>query len=153
MMMDLNEIRRQVVSKHNDFIKEYGLQLDKVGADHRLQTQVIMSRIASLLEPFVDTNIIDDPDFKSDGGYTQIILKKKGLFGQIHLITDGKILFVKEHNIKIHFGLQTALAKEYNEITNEFDWTKFAVDLLDAIHNIIYGRSEAVGLRFFGYNV
>ena len=47
-MIDILKISDEIRNKHKQFIETYGFQLDKLGADHRLYTQQLTTKLSKL---------------------------------------------------------------------------------------------------------
>jgi hypothetical protein len=144
-LIDVPEIYKRITEKHEAFIKSFGPQIQKVVADHRLQTDIVLARMYRIVICFKEAGIFDDAIIRDTYPLKSINLSKKGFDNYIILTTNGQSVMIEGFGYTLGFGSDVTLAKKrIDGVQDEdYDWTDFAMELLDHIHMAIYERKKA----------
>ena len=145
-ILDVPKIQNNIRIKHSDFIKEYASQVEKVMSDHRLISDIIISKLYRIAICFKEEHIVDEIKISDTGPAKKITLMKGGSETYVDIRTNGKAIFLDgyTYNRGMSSDLASVSEKYYDVDSEEFDWVDFSSKLLDYIHKIIYGREEAL---------
>jgi len=149
-IIDLSNIQNKIKTKHIEFINKYGSILDKVMADDKLFSDIVMARLHLIATCFKNENVIDEFTLGENGPIKYIKIGKRGISNYINIETNGKTIKVNGYNYS-DYGftddiLKNNLRQEISDI-DSFDWEEFAIKILDFIHEIIYERRKATEIK------
>jgi len=149
--INILEIKKEITNRHNEFLKEFSSQIDKVVSDHRLLSEITITKLKYILNAFVEAGIIDgieDIDYKP---YKKLRLFKKDSDNSIYIITNGKSITLEGHNYAVLSGEFKNIRVGFNDVQDEdYEWKNFYLQLLDYIHAVIYERKEACEAKIDG---
>lgn len=145
VLIDIPEIQKFVKEKHNMFLKNYGTQIDKIVADHKLMIEVILARIYRIAMCFQEEKVIDTIDIVDAYPLKSMRLSKRGFDSYIIITTNGESVIIEGFGYILGVTSDIILPKIKIDNINkkEYDWTTFAQELLDYIHMVIYERQKA----------
>lgn len=143
-ILNVPEIQKQISTKHKSFIKEYGNEIDKVMADHRLIADIILTKLYRIALIFKEERIVDEVQISDNGAIKNLLLKKNGSLSQIEIRTNGLSIALNHYSIKRNdFFNEYISTKSFDNVGDiDFDWIDFSKKLLDLIHSSIYNRQE-----------
>lgn len=144
-VINISEIRNEITGQHSIFVKEFGTEIDKIVAEHRLLSELAATKLKYILNVFTEEKIIDKIDEISTNTepYKKIKLSKNNCENYIYLVTNGESIILTGSNYSVVAGVLDMPKKIFRDINEEnFDWKTFAKELLSDIHSIIYERKE-----------
>ena len=152
MILDVPAIQKNIRTRHEKFIKEFGPAAEKVMADHRLFADLVMAKLYRIALIFKEEKIIDEIKMTEDGPYKKICLSKVGNVTYVNVITNGLVIVLEGLTYADIYdtGFKYPKEKFMAVNSNKFDWIDFATKLLDYIHSRIYERKEAMETRLNG---
>jgi len=145
-IINVPEIQEVIRKSHKEFIEAYGSLVEKVVADNRLFADVISARLYRIAVCFKEERIIDEIQMLSNGPCKKMRLTKSGCDNTIYVITNGKSIMLEGIGYALSDFMSDPVIrkKRIDGVQKEdYDWTIFAKNLLDYIHEVIYERKEA----------
>ena len=158
--INMSEMASALKEKHGEFIKKYGLIAGKKIADMALQRDQVYARLALVAKAFemagvapthkeVDVRAVKESYLRSVAletvGGTVVYM----LNGCDHVIvTDGAISEdpINRTLVLLSSVTHTSFIQNYDKVLdNGFDWGKFSLEVLDAVHQVAYHRTEVMG--------
>jgi len=158
------EVKDKIASKHAEFLGKFKKAFLKKTAEQEMSRDKIYAKILLVAKLFVEARVVDetkDVDVTSSNGtYSRSIAfySKMSPF-IVYLLNDGENVIISDSVvIPPHAGfderleLVSANRRAHVEVKNvlspEFDWESFCLQLLNAIHVVIYNRSEVIREQF-----
>ena len=147
--LNTEEIRRDIKKKHGEFINQYGMQIEKVSADHQLGVASAISKIKFVLGIFEKEHIVDvQEDLTEPKPCKKIRLSKKDSGNYIDVITNGDSVCITGTNYETYMGELVPYKVKFSNIQDaEFDWNQFAKALLEQIHVVIYESNKVYAAK------
>jgi len=145
-IINVPEIQNVIREKHQKFLDELGPQAEKVAADQKLKADVIMARIFRITVCFKEEDIVDSVKIVEQVPLNVVCLQKTGYDNYINVVTNGDIILLKGYGRSIsdfQSDVEMPVRRFRNVQDENYDWLKFADELLDYIHIVIYERKEA----------
>jgi len=148
--LNVPKIQKELHTRHKEFIEKYGGAVEKLMADHKLFSDIVMAKLNRILIVFKEEMIIDDMQITEQGPYKRITLNKKGYDAYIVIETNGTEIVFQGYtyggnDFTGDFAHMRHKIRDVN--TEDFDWVDFSIQLIDYIHKIIYDRKEAMETR------
>ena len=148
--VDILKIKDNISKKHNEFIQNLGCHIDRILAEHNLTMELTFTRIMFICEAFQELKIIDKIKTKKETPARKVYLSKDGYDNYVCVSTNGdKIILDGASYLTSMNGFAQDKIILDGANTDDFDWIKFADELLMVIHGIIYERKEAVETKTF----
>jgi len=149
-ILNVPAIQKTIRDCHGKFIKNYGSAIDKVMADRKLFSDIILTKMHRIALIFREEKVIDSIDISDLGFCKKLILTKTGCNEYIEVATNGESISIKGFSYTT--GFDTDIPHPINIIRNvnseNFDWVGFSGKLLDHIHATIYERKAASVTKF-----
>jgi len=144
-VLNIPEIQANIRSNHGKFIKKYGMQIEKVMADHRILVDIISARLHRVILCFKEEGVIDEIR-THEGLLKTMTLLKNGCSSYIDLVTNGKVVVVKSFISNESFDSDFSSGPEYfyGVDKEDYDWVGFSIRLLDFIHSKVYERKDVL---------
>ena len=146
-LIDLPIIQDQIIKKHREFLDKYSMEVDKVVADNRAITDLTFAKMHRLLVSFKEAGVVDELRVLPNKHPLQgVRIMKNALNNYIEVITNGKCIMAQGFGyVADDFQSDSIFPKiRANDVCNqEYDWSDFAMQLLDYIHIVIYQRKDA----------
>ena len=144
-ILNIPEIEKKINSKHNLFLKTYGISVEQSTANDRLLAEKIVAKISRILVCFKDQNIIDMVSHEIEGTWRRIGMSKEGYNDSVSILTNGnRIILMKANPVIVEDYEVHVLQRKYVDVDlDSFDWCKFAEELVDFTHETIYNRAKA----------
>ena len=137
------KLTSSITKKHKKFLKEVGDIPYKYSADHFLLLTQVTSKIVLVATVLKDVGVIDGFEIKNFSEYNSIVLSKKGLDFKTEIVTDGKGICIKTAGVLIDMdGLAVYKQWFLKDKDGEWNWDRFANELLDFIHSCMYKGLE-----------
>ena len=149
-ILDIPKIQKMIHNKHDEFVKEYGMEIDKVAADYWLFTGIITAKLNRILFVFKDEKVIDKIDISEEGVFKKLCLSKAGYNAFVNIITNGTVIILENcQNTDVLEGMSfDRQIQRYNNVNDaDFDWVKFSEQLLEYIHVVIYKRKKVFATK------
>jgi hypothetical protein len=144
-LLDVPSIQKGISNKHKKFIKEYGLEIEKVTSDHRLMVDIMMAKLHRIILIFKDEQVIDNVTIIDEGSHRKIILSKNGYDTNVSIVTNGSAVAFEGVNMDNRWPSEKIIVEDIET----FDWVDFSMGLLDYIHSTIYQRKEVIETKLF----
>lgn len=146
--MDIPRIQKEVRAKQQKFSKAYGNEIDKVFADHKLATDIAVTKIHRIAIVLKEEGVIDQIIFTSSNNpIAEITLRKNNMLTYVVVLTNGNQIKVQGYSYTTgdFEGDIGSSPIRFNNVDGEdFDWVRFSIDLVDYIHSTLYERKEVV---------
>lgn len=152
VIINVPKIQKEIKKRHQKFIGEFDAAIQKVVADKRLLTDVIVSRLYRIVICFQQEGIIDMVQIH-DQYPKKLTLRKNGFDNYVHIITNGHMIRIEGFVCDFDDFISDMVlpGKNYRNTDEEdYNWIEFALELLDYIHLSIYGRKEALEVKING---
>ena len=162
-IVNLVEMTSLLKVKHQAFIKKYGVMAGKKIADRALQRDQVYAKIVLVAKAFekagvcsssqeVEVRSVKDCYSRSVALQTVAGTTVYILNGCDYLVvTDGAVSEdpLSRTLVLLSSAKHTSFTKSYDKVLSvDFDWNKFAVELLEAVHKIAYYSTE-IQHRYF----
>jgi len=152
-ILNVPAIQKEIREKHNVFIKKYGSTIEKVMADHKLFTDIILAKLSCILAIFKQEAVIDAIQVTEQGPFKKITLTKNGYDTYVVIETNGVEIALQGYtytgdSVLSDFALVRVKIRNVN--SDNFDWVDFSSQLIDYIHSTIYEKQEVVQQRLKG---
>jgi len=146
-LIDLPIIQNQIIKKHREFLDRYSMEVDKVVADNRALTDLTFAKMHRLLVSFKEAGIVDELRVLPNKHPLQgVRIMKNALNNYIEVITNGRCIMSQGFGYTSDdFQSDSIFPRiRVDDVCNqEYDWSDFAMQLLDYIHVVIYQRKDA----------
>lgn len=144
--LNVPSIQKEIHVRHQAFIKKYGGAIEKVMADHKLFSDIVTAKLSRILLVFKQEAIIDDIKIVEQGPYKKITLSKNGYDTYVVIETNGIEIAFQGYAYTSDMISDLALLrhKVRDVNTDDFDWVRFSIQLVEYIHKTIYERKEVV---------
>jgi len=149
-ILDIPKIQKIIHDTHDEFVKEYGMEIDKVAADYWLFAGIILAKLNRILFVFKDEKVIDKIDVFEEGVFKKLCLSKAGYNAFVNIITNGNVIILENcQSVNILEGISfDRQTQRYNDVNGaDFDWVRFSERLLDYIHVVIYKRKKVFATK------
>jgi len=150
--INIPKIQNDIRVRHKEFIKGLGPQIQKAVADNRLLTDLISTRVYHILLCFREEGIIDEI-ITSNNYPKKHTLMKSGFDNYVYILTNGHMIRIEGYNMSgddFRSDVQLPGKDHYGVDHQNYDWEKFAMELLDYIHVSIYDREDALEAKISG---
>lgn len=141
--MNLMNFKKRAAKNHEAFMKRLQSQIDKVFADHYLRIETCSSKITLICSVLKELDIITTYFVNNLGDNRIFTLRKEGISNCVQIYTNGVTIFINNDDLMIGNIMGLPFNKKYDVESKDFNWDKFADELLDKIHYIIYKQTEA----------
>ncbi|MFA5314206.1 MAG: hypothetical protein WC375_12970, partial [Methanomassiliicoccales archaeon] len=127
-IVDVPVIRQKIHESHQKFMSDFGLESDKVVAEHRLQLYKIWNKILLIAKCLRDENVISSfENVSSESSYLAMKLNHNLLENHVYIYTDGKTIVLQDSGFKVASKLeQPRIEVMYNVDEEGYDWVKFS---------------------------
>lgn len=153
----LPEIQKYFKKHHQEFLKKYGTQIDKLTADGHLKSELVYARLLPILILLQKEGIIDEYKLVSSNSgalfknKTIALTKKDYDSAYVLIITNGSEIVIEGYKCSDFISLKDYLVDTDSRFTNvlddDFDWLNFSKRLLSCIHDDIYERAKAADAK------
>lgn len=149
-ILNVPAIQKSIRECHQKFLKDYGSAIDKVLADRRLFSDIILTKMYRIALIFREEKIIDDIKISEVGFCKKITITKTSCNDYVDIVTNGESIVMEGFSYTTGFDTDSSHAKESFRYVNsdDFDWVAFSNKMLDYIHTAIYERKAASETRF-----
>jgi len=151
-ILDVPSIQKNIHARHEEFVKKYGPAAEKVIADHKLFSDLVMAKLYRIALIFKEEKVVDDVKMTDDGPYRKICLSRSGNVTYVNVATNGLVIALEGFTYTTGFDTDFQWPKEkfFHVNSDEFNWVDFSAKLLNYIHATIYERKEAIETRLNG---
>jgi hypothetical protein len=149
-ILNVPVIQKTIKECHSKFIKNYGSAIDKVMADRKLFSDIILTKMHRIALIFREEKVIDTIDISDLGFCKKLVLTKTGYNEYIEVATNGESIYIKGFSYTTGFDTDVEHSRSIirNVNSDNFDWVNFSSKLLDYIHSVVYERKAASVTKF-----
>ena len=150
--IDIIKIQESIQKKHNEFLDNFGAQLEKVSADHKLFVELAITKLKYIIDIFQKLGIINEiievnsKEAGYDYDYSYKCLKLSKLYNDncVYIVTNGFVIILPGTSNITPTGIQFTDIVNFKDIcSDDFDWVSFSMKLLEHIHSVIFERKRA----------
>jgi hypothetical protein len=159
LSIEYQNIVKMVAEKHTEFIKKFGDTITMLDGSHTLSTTRIAAKLDLLIKAYVKAGVIDKvmcgAVSSSDAIYPMSFgVERKGCPASLYLLNTGKDVIVSDcvglaqkmdtldGRIVIVRDTKRVCKRFSNVLSPDFDWSKMAEFVLEAIHEVMYESDE-----------
>jgi len=148
--IDILTIQESIQKKHNEFLDNFGAQLEKVSADHKLSVEIAITKLKYVIDTFKKVGVINEIieiDAREAGyDYSCKCLKLSKSYNDncVYVVTNGFMIILPGTSNITPTGIQFVEIVTFKDIcSDDFDWVSFSIKLLEHIHAVIFERKRA----------
>jgi len=151
--LNIPKIKKYIKETHSQFMKNFGLQIEKVTADHQLQSSLVLARLLPIINCLKEAGVVDDFTIDEEGFNKKIKLVKKGHDSYVFVMTNGLDILIYGCVSGSFLSTSDFITEKklFSKVqSDKFDWIEFNKILLDYIHCSIYERKKATEIKLGG---
>lgn len=158
-------IQRLIYEKHTAYMDKFGESMSLLEGNQQLIRTRISAKLKLLVRAFVEAGVVDSISSvcvsSRDGTFPMSLsLGKNNNPIQLHLLNTGRDVILSD-SVGLALSMDTLdtriilvtdtkrVCKKFIDVLNpSFDWQNMAINLLVALHEVIYDGHEASALEF-----
>ena len=143
--------KERISSAHKSFIDAVGEIPVKITADHQLDLQRMVARIGSVVNVFINEEVIDKGDVEGfNRAYACVTLEKTGYDRAVFIYTDGYNITLQSSSYNSYQGFDWEDKVVIKDIDfDNYNWIEFVDKLLHFVHKVIYARVKSYETKIF----
>lgn len=154
-------IRKMIIARHSEYLARFGSSISIVEGEDQLRRTRIRAKLDLMCKAFLEAKVIDSVSYgvissRDDTYPMSVALTNKDHPIQLYLLNTGCDIIVSdsvglaqtsdtmESRILLVTDTKRVCRRFYGVLEENFDWISMANFILDAIHETLYGRHEAI---------
>ena len=150
-IINLDTMTSNIKRKHQEFMTQFGRESDFILQDRALKIETTFTRLNYVLKAFCSAHVIDEIAYDKNVNHSKMYLHKGGFDNEVCIATNGDVIVVDGTTPLTSVGYMEVEKIKFKDVShNDFDWERFAEQLLSYIHSVIYERQQACEMKVWG---